>query len=127
MRGYSSRMRIFVMSLLLVACQREPAIVIHFDAIDAAHVVDAAHIVDAAMAPDLAPAAHAECTQDSDCALMSDGACDCANGGKQRAFSKHVGKPKVRLGKTMCVAMMSNDPSCAQHAACVAGACTLRP
>jgi hypothetical protein len=71
------------------------------------------------------------CKVDSDCALVTDGCCNCNQGGKQRVvFAKarvsYEKKRKARCRKTMCTALMSEDPSCvAGSAVCKDGTCTL--
>ena len=70
------------------------------------------------------------CQADADCVLVPEDCCDCGSGGKQRAIPKwgkeaYENARKQRCAKTVCVAMMSNDPSCSSVAACRVGKCVL--
>jgi hypothetical protein len=71
------------------------------------------------------------CRADADCALVTDGCCNCNQGGKQRAIlsrgrSAYEKRRKSICQQIMCPALMSEDPSCvAGHAVCKDGACTL--
>ena len=66
-----------------------------------------------------------------DCVLVTDGCCGCNEGGKQRAIPARARdgyekKRKAVCRKTMCPALMSEDPTClAPHAVCKAGTCGL--
>jgi hypothetical protein len=77
-----------------------------------------------------APAATADCKADADCVLVPDDCCSCNQGGKQRAIPKkqkdgYEKDRKKRCADTQCMEMMSQDPSCSQHAFCAAGICEL--
>jgi len=80
--------------------------------------------------PKTAPASAADCKTDKDCVLVPDDCCSCNQGGKQRAIP-HKQKDtyekdrKKRCADTQCMEMMSQDPSCSQHAFCAAGICEL--
>lgn len=70
------------------------------------------------------------CKKDADCVLVADDCCSCNEGGKQHAIGKggknaYEAARQKRCAGTMCPQMMSQDPSCAQHAACRAGSCAL--
>jgi ribosomal protein L32 len=80
--------------------------------------------------PKAAPAAAADCKTDADCVLVPDDCCSCNHGGKQRAIPKkqkdtYEKDRKKRCADTQCMEMMSQDPSCSQHAFCAAGICEL--
>ncbi len=77
-----------------------------------------------------APATAADCKTDADCVLVPDDCCSCNQGGKQRAIPKkqkdsYEKDRKKRCADTQCMEMMSQDPSCSQHAFCGAGICEL--
>jgi hypothetical protein len=77
-----------------------------------------------------APAATGDCKTDADCVLVPDDCCTCEQGGKQHAIPKkqkdgYEKDRKKRCAKTECIEMMSQDPSCSQHAFCGAGICEL--
>jgi hypothetical protein len=77
-----------------------------------------------------APAASTDCKTDADCVLVPDDCCSCNQGGKQRAIPKkqkdsYEKDRKKRCADTQCMQMMSQDPSCSQHAFCGAGICEL--
>jgi hypothetical protein len=77
-----------------------------------------------------APAATADCNTDADCIVVPDDCCTCEQGGKQRAIPKkqkdgYEKDRKKRCADTQCMEMMSQDPSCSQHAFCAAGICEL--
>jgi hypothetical protein len=78
-----------------------------------------------------APAASADdCKKDADCVAVVDDCCPCSQGGKQRAIPKkqkdsYEKDRKKRCADTQCMEMMSQDPSCSQHAFCGAGICEL--
>jgi hypothetical protein len=132
-----------VVLIAAAACQREPAVIIRFDASDMAGR-DLAKAADLTLpqggAIDLAgaPAAEAKkaeakgpaCKVDADCAAITDGCCDCANGGKLRVVAKKEEAKLVKAQRAgckdvMCTMAVSNDPTCDKRAACVDGACTL--
>ena len=76
------------------------------------------------------PADTADCKTDADCVLVPDDCCSCNQGGKQRAIPKkqkdgYEKDRKKRCADTQCMEMMSQDPSCSQHAFCGAGICEL--
>jgi hypothetical protein len=65
----------------------------------------------------------AECHEDTDCVLVTDGCCGCNEGGKQRAIPRRARdayeKKRGALCKnTMCPQLMSEDPSCVGRAVC---------
>ncbi len=77
-----------------------------------------------------APASTSDCKIDTDCVLVPDDCCTCEQGGKQRAIPKkqkdtYEKDRRKRCAKTECIEMMSQDPSCSQHALCGAGICEL--
>jgi len=128
-----------VASLLLLACQREPAIVVRFappdgavaPRADLAHAEDAAIHVDAAKAakkPDGKRVDHAECKVDDDCTLVPEACCDCANGGKLVAMTKTAAAQRAKKDckNVMCTMMISTDPTCGSRPACLAGTCGMR-
>jgi hypothetical protein len=133
------------MVAVALGCEREPAIVVRFDpadlagrdlsrardlgATDAATGAASGAPRDAgasAAAKKLAPAM--ACATDADCVLVTDGCCDCANGGKQRAVPKRAPRPAAdpACKEVMCTMMMSTDPSCGKRAACLEHACAMR-
>jgi hypothetical protein len=71
------------------------------------------------------------CRVDSDCALVTDGCCNCNEGGKQRAILSRGRKAYEKRRKSicqqiMCPALMSEDASCvAGHAICKDGGCDM--
>jgi hypothetical protein len=75
--------------------------------------------------------AAAACQVDSDCVLVPDDCCGCTGGGKQKAIYKkdRASSERARQGRcagTLCVEVMSQDPSCAATSAvCREGQCTL--
>lgn len=76
------------------------------------------------------PVDTAECHEDTDCVLVTDGCCGCNEGGKQRAIPKKArdGYEKKRQGickKTMCPQLMSEDQSCEARAVCKEKTCAL--
>jgi hypothetical protein len=93
-------------------------------------VIVAASLMPAA-APGPAAKGAAACHAASDCVLVSDDCCGCTAGGKQKAIPKkeRAGSERAREARcagTMCVAVMSHDPSCAANSAvCKEGKCTL--
>lgn len=80
--------------------------------------------------PKAEPAGSADCKTDADCVAVPDDCCSCNQGGKQRAIPKkqkdtYEKDRKKRCADTQCMEMMSQDPSCSQHAFCGAGICEL--
>jgi hypothetical protein len=72
----------------------------------------------------------AECHQDTDCVLVTDGCCGCSEGGKQRAVPRKArdGYEKKRqkiCKETMCPQLMSEDASCLARAVCKEKTCAL--
>jgi hypothetical protein len=130
-------------ALAAAGCEREPAIVVRFDARDLAGPDagkpkdasapiklandDAGVVHDASKLP-LGPA----CKVEADCTLIVDGCCDCANGGKlapalKRDETKLTKAHQAACKNTMCTMMVSTDKSCGSRPACVDGHCALRP
>src|SRR6185503_12453623 len=77
-----------------------------------------------------APAATDDCKKDSDCIVVIDDCCSCAQGGKQRAIPKkqrdaYEKERKKRCTDTACTEAMSTDPTCTQEAFCAVGICEL--
>jgi hypothetical protein len=77
-----------------------------------------------------APTGSADCKTDADCVMVTDECCSCNQGGKQRAIPKkekaaYEKDRKKRCAETECAEMMSQDPTCTQHAFCAAGICEL--
>jgi hypothetical protein len=65
----------------------------------------------------------AECQDDTDCVLVTDGCCGCNEGGKQRVIPRKARdayeKKRGALCKnTMCPQLMSEHPSCVGRAVC---------
>lgn len=136
-----------LMAVLCVACEREPAIVVRFDSVDQGVVqarrdlasppviADAAVSRDASIPPDLAASGKSKangCANTSDCVLVEDGCCSCANGGRLKAVLKRdeprlAAARKKACAETVCTMMVSTDPSCGQRVDCVAGECVMRP
>jgi len=80
--------------------------------------------------PKAEPASSADCKTDKDCVVVPDDCCSCNQGGKQRAIPKkqkdtYEKDRKKRCADTQCMEMISQDPSCSQHAFCGAGICEL--
>jgi hypothetical protein len=80
--------------------------------------------------PKKAAADTAECHDDTDCVLVTDGCCGCNEGGKQRALPKKAreGYEKKRQAickKTMCPQLMSEDKTCEARAVCKDKVCAL--
>jgi hypothetical protein len=136
-------MRTSVVALLfavvsLAACRREPAIVIRFDPVDAQPARDAIVDVSGVDASHATPPASAidktvrhpsgQCMTDEDCAVATDGCCDCANGGKLVATTKRAAaqQSKKDCKDVLCTMMISTDPSCGKRPACIGGTCGLR-
>jgi hypothetical protein len=76
-------------------------------------------------APDVA-----ECHDDTDCVLVSEGCCGCNEGGKQRAVPKkardgYEKKRQAMCKKTMCPQLMSEDKTCEARAVCKDKMCAL--
>jgi hypothetical protein len=72
----------------------------------------------------------AECHEDTECVLVTDGCCGCSEGGKQRAIPKKAREAyeKKRQGickKSMCPQLMSEDQSCVARAVCKEKTCAL--
>jgi hypothetical protein len=128
-----------LLSLAVGGCREEPTIVIKFEPSDMSGVKKAdlaARPADLASAPDLAPAATAgkpataECKTAADCVVEPNDCCTCTSGGAQHAVAKKKlaaleAARKKGCGHTMCPMIVSHDPSCAEAAGCVAGACQL--
>jgi hypothetical protein len=77
-----------------------------------------------------APTGNADCKTDTDCVLVVDDCCSCEQGGKQRAIPKkqkdaYEKDRRKHCADTQCIEMMSQDPTCTQHAFCGAGICEL--
>ena len=77
-----------------------------------------------------APASTEDCKKDSDCVVVIDDCCSCAQGGKQRAIPKkqkdaYEKDRKKRCTDTACTEAMSTDPTCTQEAFCAVGICEL--
>jgi hypothetical protein len=73
--------------------------------------------------PKKPPADTAECQDDTDCVLVTDGCCGCNEGGKQRVIPRKARdayeKKRGALCKnTMCPQLMSEHPSCVGRAVC---------
>lgn len=71
----------------------------------------------------------ADCKTDADCVLIDETCCGCNQGGKKIAVNKtHADNLKITRKdsclQTVCMQMISNDPSCKQHhAKCVDNNC----
>lgn len=70
------------------------------------------------------------CKKDADCVLVPDDCCSCTEGGKQHAIARsgkraYEATRNKRCAGTMCMQMMSQDPSCSKRAVCNAGSCDL--
>lgn len=119
MRAVTSLLLSFVLATAVGGCKADPTIVIRFDTPDLA-----GRRFDAAVSPKRGAA---ECENDADCTTEIDGCCDCANGGKQKAVSAtHQAAAPHAPCDSLCTMMISTDPSCGRHPACVGGSCTLR-
>jgi len=130
----------FLLLLPWFGCQREPTIIIRFDAADLAGSTDAAPpIRDAGiiaaprpaipMRPSNAPTT--ACQKDADCVAVSADCCDCANGGRLRAVLKReeeqlTAQKHKACKDVMCTMMASTDPTCGKRPACLEGHCALR-
>ena len=133
-----------VLAMCSIGCEREPAIMVRFDAADLASRGDFSVVAkDAASAPAQGSTVDAggtatvektkrtQCKSDADCVLVPVECCSCANGGRLRAIAKHD-EDAARAAQTkkcadvMCTMMVSTDPSCGQRPSCVANQCTLR-
>ena len=136
-------------ALIGAGCKQEPTIVITFappdltarpadlarpaPAVDAAaaRLDGAAHRLDAGAAA--AAPAKDRCKTAADCVVAKADCCGCAGGGKAIAIARSRAGAWVReLGQkcgptTVCIAVMSTDPSCSSVAACVGGTCELAP
>jgi hypothetical protein len=80
--------------------------------------------------PKKAAAPVAECADDTDCILVTDGCCGCHEGGKQRALPRkareaYEKKRQAICKKTMCPQLMSEDQSCLGHAVCKEKVCAV--
>jgi hypothetical protein len=80
--------------------------------------------------PKAAPAGAADCKTDADCVVVSDDCCACPQGGKQHAIPKKEKSAyekdlRKRCSDAACTEVMSQDPTCTQHAMCAAGICEL--
>jgi hypothetical protein len=72
----------------------------------------------------------AECHDDTECVLVTDGCCGCNEGGKQRALPKNAResyekKRQAICKKTMCPQLMSEDKTCEARAVCKNKVCAL--
>ena len=72
----------------------------------------------------------AECHEDTDCVLVTDGCCGCNEGGKQKAIPKRARdnyekKRHAICKKTMCPQLMSEHQTCEARAVCKEKACAL--
>jgi hypothetical protein len=72
----------------------------------------------------------AECHDDTDCVLVTDGCCGCNEGGKQRALPKNARdnyekKRHAMCKSTMCPQLMSEDKTCEARAVCKDKLCAL--
>jgi hypothetical protein len=77
-----------------------------------------------------APPARTACTTDADCVLVKADCCGCTAGGKASAIpraeqARYEAALAGRCGDTMCVQVMSNDPSCSAKPRCASGSCGL--
>jgi hypothetical protein len=131
------RAALLCLTLCLLACEREPAIVIRFEPQDLAgrdlsRPQDLAGTrVDAATPVEAATKSRAkgdrECQKDADCVVVADDCCDCKSGGRQHAQHKASPRPnRTACADVLCTAMMSPDASCGKKPACVAHACILK-
>jgi hypothetical protein len=80
--------------------------------------------------PKKPPADTAECQDDTDCVLVTDGCCGCNEGGKQRVVPKkarenYEKKRQAICKKTMCPQLMSEDKTCEARAVCKNKVCAL--
>jgi hypothetical protein len=80
--------------------------------------------------PKKPPPDTAECHDDTDCVLVTDGCCGCNEGGKQRAVPKRARdnyekKRRAICKSTMCPQLMSEDKTCEARAVCKAKVCAL--
>jgi hypothetical protein len=74
------------------------------------------------------------CNLDDDCVLVSMGCCTCSSGGSNTAINKSYldywnDSVLGDCGDTMCLTVMSGDPSClgAVEALCSANKCVVQP
>jgi hypothetical protein len=93
-------------------------------------VAEAAKVAAKGKGKGKAPASTDDCKKDSDCVVVIDDCCSCAQGGKQRAIPKkqkdaYEKERKKRCADTACTEMMSTDPTCTQEAFCGVGICEL--
>jgi len=117
------------------SCHEEPTIVIRFEPSDGD--VRPARKPSPTPTPTPTPSAAAapakpmhECKAASDCIVVPEECCDCANGGKQHAIPKvKVAADKSARAKkckqVMCTMMASTDPTCGMRPDCVSGACVM--
>jgi hypothetical protein len=118
-------------------CHEEPTIIIRFEPTDADVKPSPVAVTAPAPTPTpaprvLPPVKHAkkECKADTDCEVVPEDCCDCANGGRQQALPKsRVAAFKAergkRCGKVMCTMMFSTDPTCGMRAQCQSGQCVM--
>lgn len=71
-----------------------------------------------------------QCATNNDCTLLKTSCCGCNEGGKQRAVpTAHVeaelDKLIINCQESMCIQVLSSDPSCKQKAQCSKGRCIL--
>lgn len=67
------------------------------------------------------------CVQDSDCISIRAGACGCSSGGSNTSINtKYKNEWEAKAGTAMCVAMISNNPTCSMTPRCIASRCILR-
>jgi hypothetical protein len=83
-----------------------------------------------AAAPGALPAALTACKADADCAAVASDCCGCNAGGSQAAIARaklddFEAAKGARCGAAMCIALMSNHPTCSMKPGCVAGSCRL--
>jgi hypothetical protein len=94
------------------------------------HLAEAAKVGAKGKAKGKAAASTDDCKKDSDCVVVIDDCCSCAQGGKQRAIPKkqkdgYEKDRKKRCADTACTEAMSTDPTCTQEAFCAVGICEL--
>jgi hypothetical protein len=68
------------------------------------------------------------CEKDDECILVQDGCCGCSMGGKNTAINKiHKdwwdNKISSECREIVCIAVISNDPTCFSEPRCVDGEC----
>jgi hypothetical protein len=126
-------------------CHEEPTIVIRFEPTDADVKPPSPIGIPSPMAtPTPSPSslggaplggspkksAKKECKAATDCVVVPEECCDCANGGKQHAIPKaELAAAKasraVKCKHAMCTMMFSTDPTCGMRADCVSGQCAM--